>query len=105
MHGRIEIISGPMFSGKTAQLILRVRQFQDAGLKVQVFKPRLDVRYGEVNVESHAGLRLEAVPVDKAEEILNLLCCETKLVAVDEAQFFDLRLVDVSLVLAARGRR
>jgi len=93
-----------MFSGKTAQLILRVTQAQAVGQKVQVFKPKLDTRYVSHEVQSHAGLRVNAVPVREAREILNLLEPDTKVVALDEGQFFDPAIVAVCNLLADQGK-
>ncbi len=103
--GRIEVICGSMFSGKTEELIRRVRRAQIARQKVQVFKPALDDRYGLQKVTSHNGLFIQAVPVSDAEALLNLVEPETEVVAIDEVQFFDWRVADVCNTLAARGVR
>jgi thymidine kinase len=103
--GWIEVITGPMFSGKTAQLILRVTQAQAVGHKVQVFKPKLDTRYVSHEVQSHAGLRINAVPVREAGEILKLLEQDTRVVALDEGQFVDHTVVAVCNLLAGQRRR
>jgi thymidine kinase len=94
-----------MFSGKTEELIRRVRRAQIAKQKVQVFKPVVDHRYGLQKITSHNGLYVEAVPVDSAEAILDLVEPDTSVVAVDEAQFFDWKIAPVCAQLADRGVR
>ncbi|HVH31739.1 MAG TPA: thymidine kinase [bacterium] len=103
--GRIEVICGSMFSGKSEELIRRVRRAQIARQRVQVFKPALDDRYDRQQVASHDGSRLEAVPIANSEEILTHLQAGVTVVAVDEAQFLDDKLPDVAGQLAARGLR
>jgi thymidine kinase len=103
--GWIEIVCGSMFSGKTEELIRRVRRARIARQKVQVFKPGLDDRYHAEQVSSHNGMRWEAVPVGKAYEILDQLEPDTNVVAVDEAQFFDGEISSVCNELAERGLR
>ncbi len=104
-HGWIEVICGSMFSGKTEELIRRVRRAQIARQKVQVFKPRLDDRYQVEKVASHNGVHLEAVVVEEATEILQLVDSDTIVVAIDEGQFFDWTIVDVCNFLADAGKR
>ncbi len=103
--GWIEVICGSMFSGKTEELIRRVRRARIAKQKVQVFKPALDRRYHAEHVSSHNGVRWEAVPVSSAREILERLEPDTSVVAVDEVQFFDWELSKVCNELADRGLR
>lgn len=103
--GRIEVVCGSMFSGKTEELIRRVRRAQIARQKVQVFKPAIDDRYGVQKITSHNGLFVEAVPVPDAGTILNLVEPETELVAIDEVQFFDWQVAAVCSELANRGLR
>lgn len=103
--GWIEVICGSMFSGKTEELIRRVRRARIARQKVQVFKPVLDNRYHVEKVSSHNGLYWEAVSVNNAREILGRLEPDTTVVAVDEAQFFDWELSEVCAELARRGLR
>ena len=103
--GWIEIICGSMFSGKTEEMIRRVRRARIAKQKVQVFKPALDNRYHAVQVASHNGLQWEAIPIGSAQEILERLEPDTTVVAVDEVQFFDSKLSAVCNELAARGLR
>jgi thymidine kinase len=103
--GWIEVIIGPMFSGKSAQLILRVSQAHAVGHKVQVFKPILDTRGLSYEVRSCTGLYIEATPIREAREVLKLLKPNTKVVALDEAQFFEPAVVTVCKVLADQGKR
>ncbi len=103
--GRIEVICGSMFCGKTEELIRRVRRATIARQNVQVFKPIIDVRYGIERVTSHDGQKLEAQAIAKPGEIPALLEPKTTVVAVDEAQFFDDTIVPVVEALAARGLR
>lgn len=103
--GWIEIICGSMFSGKTEEMIRRIRRARIAKQKVQVFKPALDDRYYTEQVASHNGLHWEAVPVGNASEILERLEPDTTVVAVDEAQFFDWELSRVCNELAEQGVR
>ncbi|MFQ6016186.1 MAG: thymidine kinase [Anaerolineae bacterium] len=103
--GWIELICGSMFSGKTEELIRRVKRAKIAKQKVQVFKHRQDQRYTEVKVTSHNGMNMDAVPVREAKEILELVEPDTTVVAIDEAQFFDWAIADVCNVLANRGMR
>jgi len=103
--GWIEVVCGSMFSGKTEELIRRVRRARIAKQKVQVFKPQIDIRYQVEKVSSHDGLAWEAIPVGHAREILDHLEPDATVVAVDEAQFFDGELSDVCRELAQRGLR
>lgn len=104
-QGRLELIVGSMFSGKSEELIRRVRRSQIARQKVQVFKPNLDDRYSQQQVASHDGTRVEAVPVSRSADILSRVIPSTDVVAVDEVQFLDAGIVDVAAGLAARGVR
>jgi len=104
-RGWIEVICGSMFSGKTEELIRRVRRAQIARQKVQVFKPRLDDRYQVEKVASHNGVHLDAVVVGEAKEILQLVDSGTDVVVIDEGQFFDWTIADVCNLLADNGRR
>jgi len=104
--GWIEVVSGVMFSGKSEELIRRVRRGIIARRRVQVFKSHYDSRYaGLYSVTSHDGRELEATPVDSAAEIFRLVRPDTELVAIDEAQFIDAEIVQVVTALAARGVR
>src|SRR5215470_5252419 len=93
--GWVEVISGPMFSGKTEELLRRIRRAEIAKQKVQVFKPKIDNRYHASDVVSHDAQRTGAVPVASPGQILERVDRETEIVAVDEAQFFDASLVAV----------
>ncbi|MDP3910910.1 MAG: thymidine kinase, partial [Gemmatimonadales bacterium] len=104
--GWIEVISGVMFSGKSAELIRRVRRAVIAKKRVQVFKSHLDARYaGLYSVSSHDGVAVEAAPIDSAEQIVRQLRLDTEVVAVDEAQFLDDGIVETANTLADRGVR
>lgn len=103
--GRIEIICGSMFSGKTEELIRRVRRAIIAKQKLQVFKPQIDIRYHIQKVASHSGLQTEAQPVAQAQDILRLTNHDTTVVAIDEIQFFDKKILNVCDTLAEQGRR
>lgn len=102
--GWIEVITGCMFSGKTEELIRRVRRAQYARQPVVVFKPDLDRRYSDDNVDSHSGQTIRSIRVQTAEQIPSLVG-DAAVVGVDEAQFFDDRLVAVCEELANSGRR
>ena len=104
-RGRIEVICGSMFSGKSEELIRRVRRAQIARQRVQVFKPALDDRFDRRQVASHDGARVEAMPVRGSREILEYLESATTVVAIDEAQFLDGDIVEVAETLADRGMR
>jgi thymidine kinase len=104
--GRLEVVAGVMFSGKSEELIRRVRRALIAKRRVLVFKSHLDARYeGLFKVSSHTGVALEAVPIDRSEEILRLVTAAdgVEVVAVDEVQFLDAGIVDVATHLAERG--
>ena len=103
--GRVEVICGSMFSGKTEELIRRVRRAVIARQKVQVFKPDVDVRYSIQRVTSHNGQAFEAVPIPDSHAILDQLASDTTVVAIDEAQFFDAAIEQVTEQLARKGIR
>ncbi len=94
-----------MFSGKTDELIRRLRRATIARQKVQVFKPAIDNRYQEQKVTSHAGTEYDAVPIERAPDLLVQLADDTTLVAIDEAQFFEHDIANIVQVLANRGLR
>lgn len=102
--GWIEVIAGSMFSGKTEELIRRIRRAQIAKLKVAVFKPRIDTRYSVDKIVSHNDLSLPSIVVDKASEIIKY-AKDAQVIGIDEAQFFDQELVDVCEKLANEGKR
>lgn len=103
--GNIEVICGPMFSGKTEELIRRVRRAQIARQKVQIFKPIIDDRYHKTKVVSHSAQEMEAQVVDSSIDILKFLLDSTRIVAIDEVQFFDENIVLVVKKLSRRGIR
>lgn len=103
-RGRIEVVCGSMFSGKTEELIRRLKRAKFAKQKVEIFKPAVDTRYSEEDVVSHDKNTFSSTPVDTAASIL-LLTSEIDVVGIDEAQFFDSGLVDVCDQLASNGIR
>ena len=103
--GWIEVITGSMFSGKSEELIRRVRRAEIARQRVQLFKPRIDARYSEAEIVSHSDMKLPSRVVGTAREILSLVEPETEVVGIDEGQFFDGSLVEVADALANRGVR
>lgn len=103
--GWVEVICGSMFSGKTEELIRRLRRAAIARQKVQVFKPRIDDRYDAEAVVSHSDLRIHGVPVEHAQDILDRIDPDTAVVGIDEVQFFENDLIDVVNRLADRGMR
>ncbi|HEX9118200.1 MAG TPA: thymidine kinase [Anaerolineae bacterium] len=103
--GWIELICGSMFSGKTEELVRRVKRAEIARQRVQVFKPALDDRYSQNQVWSHSGVHCEAEVIEQAGEIISLLHEDTTVVAIDEAQFLDWAVADISRTLADRGLR
>ncbi len=102
--GWVEVIAGSMFSGKTEELIRRLRRAEFAGQNVEIFKPATDVRYDEEDVVSHDKRYIRSTPVENSNNIL-LLTGETEVVGIDEAQFFDIGLVEVCNKLANQGKR
>lgn len=103
--GAVEVITGSMFCGKTDELIRRLRRATIAKQKVQVFKPSIDTRYGQNNVTSHAGNQFKAHPIRKVAEILEQLDPDTTVVAIDEAQFLDEKIISLVNNLADKGLR
>jgi thymidine kinase len=104
-HGWIEVVCGSMFSGKTEELLRRIKRARLARQQVQLFKPRVDDRYDAVKVVSHEGANAEAHPVSSAEELLACVQKSTDVVGIDEVQFFDDRIVQAAETLADRGIR
>ena len=102
--GWIEVICGSMFSGKTEELIRRLRRAEFAHLKVEIFKPCIDVRYSEDEVVSHNATTIRSTPVESSQNIL-LLASDVDVVGIDEAQFFDRGIIDVCRQLANSGIR
>jgi len=102
--GRIEVVCGSMFSGKTEELIRRLRRAKFAKQRVEIFKPAIDVRYSEEDVVSHDQNHIPSTPLDSSASIL-LLSSDIDVVGIDEAQFFDQQLPEVCNELANRGVR
>lgn len=103
--GWIEVICGSMFSGKTEELIRRLKRVLYAKQKVQVFKPNIDNRYDEIAVVSHSQLKIVATPVNSPGQILQLVKSDTEVVGIDEVQFLGPEVVAVCEALAAKGLR
>ena len=103
-HGRIEVICGSMFSGKTEELIRRLKRAKFAKQQVEIFKPSIDTRYSDVDVVSHDQNTIQSTPIDSSSSIL-LLAGDNEVIGIDEAQFLDSGLVDVCNQLASRGIR
>ena len=103
-RGRVEVVCGSMFSGKTEELIRRLRRAQFAKQVVEIFKPAIDVRYSEEDVVSHEGNSIPSTPVDSSASIL-LMAQGSDVVGIDEAQFFDEHIVEVCNELASKGIR
>ena len=103
--GWIEVICGSMFSGKSEELIRRLRRAIIAKQRVQIFKPRIDSRYSHEEIASHSGQKHLSVPVASTAEMLALVEDDTQVIGIDEAQFFDMPLVDAVNRLAEGGKR
>jgi thymidine kinase len=103
-RGSIEVICGSMFSGKTEELIRRLRRVKIANLKVEIFKPTIDTRYDDVKIVSHDATAITSTPVDSSQQIL-LMAGDVDVIGIDEAQFFDAEIANVCDELAFRGIR
>ena len=103
-RGWIEVVCGSMFSGKTEELIRRLKRAKIANLKVEIFKPGIDVRYDETKVVSHDANSIQSTPLSNSQEIL-LLTEGVDVVGIDEAQFFDAEIANVCETLASKGIR
>ncbi len=103
--GSLEVVCGSMFSGKTDELIRRLRRATIARQKVQVFKPVIDNRYTVEKVTSHAGTAFDAEPIERAADMLNRIAPDTTVVGIDEAQFFDNEILSIVNQLADKGIR
>ena len=103
--GWIEVITGSMFSGKSEEMIRRLRRAQIARQRVQIFKPQIDSRHGHDHIVSHSDMRIEAELVTTAQQILEKVDHKTEVVGIDEGQFFDPQLIDVCNQLADMGKR
>ena len=104
-QGWIEVIVGSMFSGKSEELIRRLRRAQIARQKVQIFKPALDTRYAADHIVSHSEMRIPSTAVESARELLEQVEADTEVVGIDEGQFFDVELPAVCNTLADQGKR
>ena len=104
-HGWIEVVTGSMFSGKSEELIRRLRRAQIARQKVQIFKPLVDDRYGDDQIVSHSDMRIASRAVRSSDELLQLVDDDTEVIGIDEGQFFDMNLPAVCNALADRGKR
>lgn len=104
-HGWVEVICGSMFSGKSEELIRRVRRAQFAKQKIAVFKPKIDNRYSKESVVSHNGTSFIAIPISRSTEIFQHIDSDIDVIAIDEVQFFDAEIVDVIQHLADSGHR
>lgn len=102
--GWIEVVCGSMFSGKTEELIRRLKRAKIAKQKVEIFKPAIDVRYHEIDIVSHNQTAIRSTPVHSSEDIL-LMTSDCEVVGIDEAQFFDRGIVEVVNKLAENGKR
>lgn len=105
LYGPIEVICGPMFSGKTEELIRRIKRVQMARQKAQIFKPSIDNRYHRDNAVSHSGTEIQAKAINEPFELFNYLFDSTRVVAIDEVQFFSDDIIKVVCKLAKRGIR
>ena len=103
--GWVEVIAGSMFSGKSEELIRRLNRARIARQKVQVFKPGIDARYSKEEIASHSGQKHLSVPVKDTGEMMSQIADETEVVGIDEAQFFDVAIIDAVNELAEQGKR
>jgi thymidine kinase len=103
--GWIEVIVGSMFSGKSEELIRRLRRARIARQKIQVFKPKIDVRFSHHEIVSHSEMRHDSISIEKSREILEHVSPETEVIGIDEAQFLDKHIVRVANELANHGKR
>src|SRR5215510_1953353 len=104
-HGWIEVIAGSMFSGKSEELIRRLRRAQIGRQKVQIFKPLVDNRFSEDHIVSHSDMRIASENVKTSDDLVQLVDEDTEVVGIDEGQFFDANLPAACNTLADRGKR
>lgn len=104
-HGYIEVVIGPMYSGKSEELIRRIKRAEIAKQNIVVFKPKIDDRYSKEDVVSHSGDSVGAIPINKANEIYNYIDEKTQVVGIDEVQFFDEEIINIAVNLADKGIR
>lgn len=103
--GWIEVIAGSMFSGKSEELIRRLKRARIARQKVQVFKPMIDARYSVEEIASHSGHKHDSIPVSNTAEMLGHVHGDTEVIGIDEGQFFDMAIIDAVNGLAEQGKR
>ena len=103
--GWIEVITGPMFAGKSEELIRRIKRLEYAHKKTLVFKPKIDNRYSENEIVSHSKIKTRSINIETAQDILKYVDCDTEAVVIDEVQFLDHEIVHVVEDLANRGIR
>jgi thymidine kinase len=103
--GWIEVVCGPMFSGKSEELIRRLRRAEIARQRVQIFKPGVDQRYSEDHIVSHSDLKIRSEGVKNATEVMARVDLRTEIIGIDEAQFLGMEMVDVAIRLADMGKR
>lgn len=104
-HGYIEVVIGPMYSGKSEELIRRIKRAEIAKQNIVVFKPKIDDRYSKEDVVSHSGDSVGAIPINNANEIYNYIDEKTQVVGIDEVQFFDEEIIKIAVNLADKGIR
>ncbi len=104
-HGYIEVVIGPMYSGKSEELIRRLKRAKIAKQNVVVFKPIIDDRYSKEDVVSHSGYTINAIPIKNSSDIYDYIDDKTQVVGIDEVQFFDEKIVDIAIELADKGVR
>ena len=104
-HGYIEVVIGPMYSGKSEELIRRIKRAKIAKQNIVVFKPKIDDRYSKDDVVSHSGDSVEAIAISSAKEMYNYINNKTQVVGIDEVQFFDEEVVSIAIDLADKGIR
>lgn len=104
-HGYIEVVIGPMYSGKSEELIRRLKRAKIAKQKVMVFKPAIDNRYSKADVVSHSGDSIGAIPIKESKDIYGYLDEDIQVVGIDEVQFFDDNVVNIAIDLADKGIR
>lgn len=104
-HGYIEVVIGPMYSGKSEELIRILKRSKIAKQNVVAFKPAIDSRYSDEEVVSHSGSSITAIPIKNAKEIYNYIDADTHVIGIDEVQFFEDEVVDIALDLADEGIR
>lgn len=104
-HGYIEVVVGPMYSGKSEELIRRIKRAKIAKQNVVTFKPKIDNRYSKVDVVSHSGYSTDAIAIENSDDIYKFIDEKTQVVGIDEVQFFDEKIVDVCIDLADKGIR